>query len=98
MRKNVGQALLLISLVVMAAALNACSGFSGNTGGTAPHPGEVLVTQQDAVTLLNTRTGGQIWQYRTQMDHFMPLFSGNMVYIVSETINVNTHIKGTLQA
>ena len=98
MRKNVAQALLLISLVVMAAALNACSGFSGNTGGTAPHPGEVLVTQQDAVTLLNTRTGGQIWQYRTQMDHFMPLFSGNMVYIVSETINLSTPTKGTLQA
>ena len=76
MRKNVAQALLLISLVVMAAALNACSGFSGNTGGTAPHPGEVLVTQQDAVMLLNTRTGGQIWQYRTRWTILCRFFQG----------------------
>lgn len=98
MRKNFAQTLPLISLLVMALGLNACTWFSSDTRGTAAHPDDVLVTQQDAVTLLNKQTGGQIWQYRTQMDHFLPLISDNIVYIVSKEANGYLPTKGTLQA
>jgi len=80
MRKNFAQTLPLISLLVMALGLNACTWFSSDTRGTAAHPDDVLVTQQDAVTLLNKQTGGQIWQYRTQMDHFLPLIRQYSLY------------------
>jgi outer membrane protein assembly factor BamB len=98
MRKNLARILPLISLLVMVLGLNACTWFSSGTSGTTAHPDDVLVTQQDAVTLLSKQTGKQIWQYRTQMDHFLPLISDSMLYIVSKEASGYISTRGTLQA
>ena len=74
----------LVFSLAAALSLASCSWFTPGSGGTTSISPGVVVTGQGFVTLLDQQTGKQIWRRQTNVTDFMPLFSNDMVYIVSQ--------------
>jgi len=95
MHKRSTQAWLLagflpfICLLVVAFSLNSCSWFSSVSGVSRDSKGahSVLVTEGGSVSMLDRRTGRQIWRHQTGVTDFTPLIVNNMIYIVSGGYN-----------